>query len=240
VLGVDPDPSLPESLKLTLFSRRFAKLLEDTQKGVGPETVKLLRQGLRDDLDRYAGLVRGGQGLRAETKFLKKVGTNSQELIVPLSFRINARLLLVGERACVDCLPEVIATVDTMGEDVNWAAAAYACDKIMSAMVAGKSPAPPNLAQYQEWRTAQKKTAFFDYRRIDLPSYKSPRRPNERATAMGAAPDFSAGTVSAESPPDYAVYRTPRQGADHYLDRSGNTQVARQIVAFARKLIASK
>jgi hypothetical protein len=240
IQDASPLPSLPDSLKLILYSRRFAKLLEDTAGGVPPEQAAAMRDSLRDDLRRYRRLVKEGQTLDANTLPLSRVGGDSQDLIVMLLFRVNSQLLVAGERSIRECLPEVLETVDTLGQDVNWCAASYACDKILAGMK-GRPVTPQQravLEEYDAWKRDLGDPGFFTYKVEKMPSFRSLQRPYERATSMGAPVDASAGTVSVELPSIYKVYTGPMDNKRRFLDVDGKTPTARKVVEFARKLQA--
>jgi hypothetical protein len=235
-------PPLPDSLKLILYSRRFAKLLEDTAGGVPPELAAAMRESLRDDLRRYSRLVKEGQKLDANSLPASRADGESQDLIVMLLFRVNSQLLLIGERCVVECLPEVLETVDTLGQDVNWCAGSYACDKILAGLKS--RPVPPQqqaaLEEYDRWKRDLGDPGFFTYKVEKMPSFRSLQRPYERATSMGAPVDASPGTVSVELPSIFKVYIGSLGKNRRYIDVNGKLPTARKVVEFARKLQAQQ
>ena len=231
-----PEVARPSSLRLILYSRRFAKLLEETQGELSERQIEPIISCLREDLIHWRELLAGGQNLRSASRPLQLPDHDSSDLIRPLTFRINAMVLLIGERSIEQGLPLVLEAVDTIGIDTNWSCVAYACDKILSTKDLGKLKSAQKgiLDEYLAWKAALENKSFSSYKVIDLPSFRSARRPYERATSMGVGVDFSEGKVSAEVPPIYPYCKVG--GPDVYLDPTGTTPIAKQIIAFARKL----
>ncbi len=241
VLPGEARPALPESLKRILYSRRFAKLLEDTRDGVSKEQRLLLKNNLRKDLAHFRQLVQDGQDLSSPVRLFKKVGTKSEDLLVPLSYRINAQVLLIGQRSVDECLPEIVDVAQVMGEHTNWSAVAYACGKILDQMNTGLAPSEQQgiLAEYAAWKAVPENSALLTRPSQMVPSFMSTQRPFERATSMGAPLDRSEGEIRIELPPMYEVFVTSSPGeSGKYIDISGKSAAARVIVGFAEKVAA--
>jgi len=240
VLDADPRPSLPSSLKLIVYSRRFAKLLEETRSGLTGRQIAATVSRLQDDLLRWKELVSSGQSL-VGGQALVRVDRDSAELIVPLTIRINATILFMGERTAHPGLPAILESVDTLGNHTNWSAVGYACDKIMSSMPReGLSQEQlAVLASYATWKKKSEHGKFFQYTVAELPSFRSPRRPFERATSLGAEVDLSHGTITVEFPPMYTVVVLLERAGGGYYDPSGQNVVAQQVVEYARQFCSA-
>lgn len=245
VVAVQPNPVLPESLKTILYCRRFAKLLEDTRGGVTPDQVAAIREGMRHDTTLLRKLVDGGlQSFDDRVQMWHDRNKKSDELLWPLTMRINAQVLLIGERSVTECLPEVLDVPDAMGEHTNWCVVAYACDKILTQMSSGSVSDQQRqiLTEYAAWREPQKNSGLFAYQSQTLAPFRSPERPLGRATSTGAPVGASKETVVVEIPATYKVLQTPADnGKTGYLDVSkGRTATAKEVVTFARRVAALK
>jgi hypothetical protein len=240
VLDTDPEPSAPGCLQLIVYGRRFAKLLEETRLGLTGAQVAATVSRLQDDLRKWQEVVSNGQTLWDRVRYYKRVDRDSSELVVPLTMRINATILLIGERAVYAGLPAVVQSVDTLGNDTNWSAVGYACDKIMSSMPReGLSPDQlATLASYEDWKSKSDHPGFFQYKVVELPSFRSSRRPFERATSLGAEVDESQGTITVELPPIYDVWRSARERGT-YGDPTGQNLIGKQVVEYARQFCAA-
>ena len=233
VVNTQASPAHPSSLKLIVYSRRFAKLVEHGREGLtGEERLGIVKQ-LKLDLARWRSLWADGWRIRTGIRTLHSVTKKSDELIIPVTYRINATMILVGAFSIEEALPVVIEGVDTLGVDTNWSAAGYACDKILTSLHSKELGAEERriLNEYDAWKT-QQNTKVFEYEILELPSFKSARRPCERATSLGAALDLSEGTVSIEMPPQYS-YWNMREGKG-YHDLTGSAEVQRRAIDFAK------
>lgn len=210
IQDAEPTPSHPSSLKLIIHSRRFAKLMDHSHRGLTGEEIAMITGLLRSDLSRWRKLWSKGQRIRARTTILHSVKKPSDELIVPLTFRINTMILFVGASSLRETLPLVLEAVEVLGEDTNWAAVGYACDKILtSTEVENLGPEQRRvLEKYRAWKTKEK-VRILEYETIKLPSFDSLRRPFDRSASLGAAVDFSTGKTIIEIPPQH-TYVTRR------------------------------
>jgi hypothetical protein len=240
--NMDSIPASPASLKLIIYSRRFAKLIEHGREGLTEEEKTGIVNQLKNDLAKWKKLWNDGQKFRGEGitgYLLHSPDINSEDLIVPLTFRINSMILLAGALYIDELLPLVIECVDTIGEDTNWSAVGYACDKILNSLDSKKLNTVQKkiLNEYQAWQSKQY-TSIFEYDKVELPSYKSSRRPFERATSPGANEDISAGKVSIEMPLQY-LYITLRQDKGYY-DPTGISEVQKKVIDFAKAYSKTK
>jgi hypothetical protein len=245
-LDVDPQPVLPESAKLIVHSRRFAKLMKDTAgvkwNAERDRTLKLLQA----DTVHWAKLYSEGQ--RPEGDFmLTKVGENSSNLIVPLMFRMNTSLLLIAQHPDPACLPAVVQHAKTLGDNyTNWAIAALAADRIMSAA----SPSGwtkdqlAALEHYRTWKRGSKPAEFTTYVVVDLPSYESPNRPYDRASSVGVKPSWGNpdDKISVVVPQLYKVYLLGTSpDARTFSDlNSGKAELAKRILNFSGQVVGDK
>ena len=237
-------PATPKSLNLIIYSRRFAKLLEETQGKISRQRIASITNHLRSDLAHWRELTAAGQSLVAPSILVKAADRDSSDLIFPLTLRINATILLIGERSLEEGLPPVLEAVHTIGADTNWALVGYTCDKIMSVMDREKLNAEEKqiLSEYDRWKAGLENKSFSQYEVVELPSFRSTRRPFERATSLGAKVSFEGGKVSVEMPPLYTVILVSlsAEDQDRYYDPSGNNAVAKEIVEYARRLHSAK
>lgn len=233
IQDAEPSPSHPSSLQLIIYSRRFAKLVGHGHGGLTPEQRAMITHLLRSDLSRWRTLWSEGQRIRAPITLFHSVNKASDKLIAPLTFRINSAILLVGACSLRESLPAVLESVEVLGEDTNWAAVGYACDKILtSTQVEGLGAERRRiLGEYQDWK-AKEGAGILEYETTELPSFDSLRRPFERATSLGAAVDFSTGKTLIEIPPQH-TYITLRGGKGYY-DPTGSSAVLKKVVAFAK------
>lgn len=239
VTNASLNPPLPSFLRLIIYSRRFAKLVEHGHEGLSEEERLGIAKQLKLDLAQWRSLWDDGQRIRAKVKRLHSVTKRSDELIIPVTLRINATILLAGACSIEESLPLVIESAETLGDDTNWSATGYACDKILSSLDSKTLGAEQQriLDEYHAWKSPQR-TKIFEYETVELPSFKSPRRPYERATSLGAALDLTEGTVSIEMPPQY-TYHILRQNRG-YFDPTGSSEVLRKATEFAKAFCEAK
>lgn len=242
IMDVNPEPASPESLKLIVYSRRFAKLLEHAGNGLDPADAMEVVALLRDDLARWEGLWAQGQRIRALsvwTHIPTKPMGGGETLIVPLTYRINATVLLAGALELQEALPSVVQMSKTLGDDVNWSAAGYASDKILMSLDLEELSLERRavVEQYQAWKSGQEQ-GIFAYERVELPSFASARRPFERATWLGASVDISAGSVVVEIPHQFG-YR-PFASGEGYSDSRGRSPILKEVVAYAEAYCQAK
>jgi hypothetical protein len=234
----EPRATTPDGVFLILHSRRFAKMLEETQGGLTSDQILTVTNRLSADIEQWAKLAQRGQKLRGVSVTFGGPSYKTEDLLFPLTFRINSAILLLGERSVREGLPLILKSADVTGVDTNWSGCAYACDKILMSMERGSLPASQAavLDSYRQWKVGEANKSFAEYKVIDLPSYRSAQRPHERATSMGLPASNEKGTVSVEVPPIYRVYllQQPENGSP-YLDTSGTTEVAKHVVEYARK-----
>lgn len=235
IMNAEPNPAHPACLKFIIYSRRFAKLVEHGYKGFTvKERLSIVRQ-LKQDLVGWRRLWADGQRIRANVTIFHSVKKRSDELIAPLSIRINATMLLAGAFCIEEALPSVIESVETLGLDTNWSAAGYTCDKILTSLDSRELNAAQQkiIDEYHAWKAIQN-GKIFGYETVELPSFRSPRRPFERATSLGASLDFSEGKISIEIPPQY-LYLTPSlHQAEGYYDPTGSSEILKRTIDFAR------
>ncbi|MHC4212908.1 MAG: hypothetical protein ACYSWP_05975 [Planctomycetota bacterium] len=232
-------PVRPSGLKLIVFSRRFAKLMEHGYEGLTEEGKLSVIDLLKSDLVRWKKLYAEGQRIRAPVTYYGRPGKRSEELIVPLSMRINVTTLFIGQFSIEKALGPVLESVETFGVDTNFSAVGYACDKILSSLN------PDNLSgdcrgvidKYHTWRTTEK-PKILEYKTLELPSYRSSRRPAERATSLGAALDFSKGKIRIELPPQFRYL--PMRDEEGYYDPTGSTEILKKVINFAKDYCKAK
>jgi hypothetical protein len=244
VLQNDPSATTPDGIVMIVHSRRFAKLLEETKDGLTDAQVASVAQRLDADVLQWAKLSHDGQSLRASSITFGGPNYKTEDLLFPLTFRMNVAILLLGERSARGGLTSVLKSVDVTGVDTNWSACAYACDKIMTAAAKDALPAGQAavIASYRKWKSGLENKRFEEYKVVEFPSYRSAQRPNERATSTGLPVDTDKGTVSVEMPPIYDVVllQQPMDGSP-YLDMTGTTtDIAKRIVEYARQFDAAE
>ena len=239
ILGETGLPSHPFCLKSTVYSRRFAKLIEHGHKGLTEQEKSGILDLLNSDIVRRKRLCAEGQSIRAKTGYFDKPGIASEDLIFPLSMRINATILFIGQFSMEQALGSVLETADTFGVDTNFSAVGYACDKILSSLKSDNLSGQRRriIDEYRTWRSTEK-PEILEYKTLELPSYQSPRRPFERATSLGADLDFSKGKVKIEMPPQYQ-YFTLRDDKGYY-DPTGSTEILKKVIKFAQDYYKAK
>jgi len=241
ILNADSLPSLPGSALLIIYSRRFAKLLEETRSGPSDRQITALMTCLASDTAKWTALAEDGQSLVAQVVLLHGHIEDQSDLIVPLTFRINATILLMGQRSIQAGLPLIVEAADTLDEDTNWAIVGYACDKILSTV--DRTQVSPGqqavLQQYATWKASVSNNSFSDYKVVELPTFRSTRRPHERATHMGAPIEFPEGSISVEFPPMFTYFKRRSSHQERYHDPKGQAPVAKRIVEFARRFLAA-
>ena len=205
--GPDAGVTSGYAVQTILYSRRFAKLMEDTQ-GVLSDSQKATIVGcLRKDIAKVRQLLdedRAHMGGWSDGWSPEEAG----EFLEPLSYRMSATELLIGQRAIVEALPVIIESVNVRleAEIPNWVAAGYACDKILCAIdpssVAGEQR--EILETYLRGRPKRltREGSLLQYRTVEMPSFRAPVRPRDRASILGAREDHSRGTIIIEIPPD--------------------------------------
>jgi hypothetical protein len=240
VIGnMDSIPASPSSLKLIIYSKRFSKLIEHGREGLTEEEKSDIVNQLKNDLAKWKKLWADGQRIRSKVTILHSGTNSSEELMVPLTIRINTAILLTGAYSIEESLPVVIKIVDTIGVDTNWSAVGYACDKILCSLNSKKLNKQQQkiIDEYQAWRSKQDER-IFEYEKVVLPSYKSSRRSFERATSLGANEDFSNDKVSIEMPLQY-LYITLREDKGYY-DPIGISEIQKKVVDFAKAYSKTK
>ena len=239
ISDAEPRTALPSSLKLIVHSRRYAKLIEHGKNGLTDKEKSSLTSRLSSDLARWRKLWSDGQRPRASSIALHRVDQSSEELIVPLTYRINAAVLLAEALSVEEALPSIIQCVDTLGEDTNWSAVGYACDKILGSLdTKTLNPEQQGIVEgYYAWKDGQDAKAF-DYETQEFPSFKSPTRPFERATALGANSDVLQDKVCIELPTQYYYMLLPE--GKGYFDMTGYysdisySDIQKKVVSFAK------
>jgi len=233
-------PAQSGLLQRIAFSRRFAKLVEEMREG-GPseDQIQTLLTRYRSDIEKLrtqrAKIEAGGEiyGFHTGATFDPSL-EDPTDLCNPLCYRISATELLIGQFGVYEALPLVLESLQAREGSMtfNWTGAAYVCDKLLVAE-------PPDTCtkaqralrdEYLQWRAAMSDRSVFKYVQVEVPTYRSARRPHERATAMGESVSTQEGTVEIEYPPVYDsefVLRVPSQPPAHPLQPD--------IVAFARR-----
>ena len=236
IQDAEPQPAYPSSLKLIIYSRRYAKLIEDGNAGLTDKDKLSIARQLSQDLACWRNLWSDGQRIRSAKQILHSVQKNSDELIIPLTFRINSTMLLVGAFSVEEALPQVIESIETLGDDTNWSVAGYTCDKILEALNTKKLNVEQQgiIDEYSAWKDKQE-TKIFEYETKELPSFKSPKRPFERATSLGASLDISQGKVILEMPTQYSYLALTQEKG--YFDPTGYSEVQRKVVSFAKSYL---
>ena len=231
--GADPAPMVPASLQRIFFCRRFAKLLEVSTGGLSLEQRDIVHRQIREDLASWTKLREEGQNpVSGPVRHPEQAGEQS---IVPLSYRINAVLLLMGQRPELEHLELILLAFNTKQDRANLSAIGYAADKVlMEAMKSDdlSADAVKILDGYTAWK-AENGKFFTNYRADKFPSHRSARRPQERATYVGVPLDFEAGTVTIEVPPLYPVLHGVSASCSRRDPLRGD-ETARKIVDFAR------
>lgn len=229
--------AIPASLKLILFSRRYVKLLEETADGLSDAQRDVLRESIERDLNKLGGMLDAGQRFYGG-QTLSRPGTPAEDLLIPLSLRLHAALLLAGHRDAGELLPLVVRYAEVMGEHVNTSLALFVCDRLLLAQIERRGLHPLGRAvldDYKAWRTTvSQETGVFEYEVLELPGYRSAARPGDRAVAIGSAVDGSAGTVRFACPPMYRVYMRAGGG---YLCTGGEDKTAREVIGYARRFV---
>ena len=106
----------------------------------------------------------------------------------------------------------------------NWVAAAYACDKILCAIDPGSVAGEQReiLETYLRGRPERqaRERSLLQYRTEEMPSFRSPIRPYDRASILGAAEDRSRETIAIEIPPYRGEGMAPnlRLAVKYYYD----------------------
>jgi len=198
-------PCFPATLKSIIYSRGFAKLMEETEAGPSEQQITAIASCLRGDLATW----REHWDPEDEDLFLPPLvwGPNPEEKLEPVSHRINAMVLLIGERSIRECLPLIVETFDTQGQYVNYSAVGYACDKILRSVDQSTLNREQKaiLDEYFAWKAqmvGHGYPEFEEYQVLELPTFRSARRPHEPATTFGPV-DFSEGRLTVEVPPQY-------------------------------------
>jgi hypothetical protein len=139
----------------------------------------------------------------------------------------------MGEFSIQEGLPVILKTTETFGEDTNWSAVGYACDKILTSLNQDNlgDERRKIVDEYRAWKAAEK-PKVLDYKVIELPSYQSPLRPFERATSLGANLDLSKGTIKIEMPPQYLYFILSKDYS--YYDPYGNSEIQKKVISFAK------
>ncbi len=235
----EPEPAHPSCLKLTVYSRRFAKLIEHGRAGLADKEISNAVSLLRSDLVRWRDLWAQGQRIRAPERLLQSQERQSDQLITPLALRINTTILFMGAFSLEEALPLLVETAGTLGVDTNWSAVGYACDKVLSSLnleeLSGECRTV--VEQYRAWR-ATEKPKLLEYKTLELPSYKSAIRPFERAAILEAQLDYSEGKVIIDMPPQFP-YLTLRDDQG-YFDPTDSTEILKKVVNFARAYCGAK
>jgi len=223
----------PSSLRMTIYCRRFAKLMEETEGGLSANQVEAILNRLEIDLAQWGGLSASGQSLAAEVVTTGGGELNHSDLIVPLTTQINATILLIGERSVEEALPLVLEAVDTIGADTCWAVVGYACDKIMTSMADRQMTTAQRqvVEEYLEWKEGLENKSFSEYTVGGL----DPFRTTEWRWYVG-----DEGEIQVELPPYYNVlYGWPDGNVNAepvQMDSSGNNRIAQRIVEDARRI----
>lgn len=238
----DGTPTTPESLLFIIYSRRFAKLLDDSKGGLSPAQTAIVSKRIRSDIEHWHRLSASGQSFRRSEIITGGPQYKTEDLLYQIGYRINAGVLLAGECAARECLPAALEAVDALGADANLSAGAYACDKILS-LTDYEAMDWRQVAvakKYLAWKGTVRENAFASYESVKVPSFMSKARPFDRATAMGLPVDSSQGEITIEVPPVFKLWKES-QGSDEavWKDYTECSGVALLIIDFARKFEAA-
>ncbi len=234
-------PVLPESLDWILRGRRYGKLVEEVMAKGGEEHVPTILAQLTKDAAAWKILQAAGKRV-TDNQRLSAPGEKGETFPTPLMYRMNASVLLLGQRPSGAGLAGVMTYVDALGEDVNWAAAGFAARRCIESLPReslNKGQAEV-LTRYDQWKQGETPGRFTQDRELTLPDYRSPIRPGDLATisipagGVQVTPPLQTITVYAPRPYTVAVQSAT---ASIYLDISkGGTATAMQAVGFASEL----
>lgn len=228
-------PTLPESVDRIILSRRFAKLVDELRRDRSGENRLELQKLLASDLRKWADLYAAGQkpylggGLGGPSR-------NPETLILALTYRLNATLLVLCQDPQPSTLGAAIKYADVMKEDgANWAIAGLAVSSVLE-----------HLPQ-SEMSDAQKRVVD-QYSVFKLANVKSQKALAARQLTVSAVAaigrDAEAGVpkprLMIQGPPLYRLrVRQDRTEAIYYdLDR-GN-ELNQRVVEFGRQFEALK
>jgi hypothetical protein len=242
VMDVNPFPALPETARLIVFSRRFAKLVEEMKSQDIQARRADVRKHIDADLKQWKKLYDSGERLTG-IMYTNVPGRDTSDLILPLTMRIHAELLLLAQFPSVEDLGVLSQYVDTLGSDVNYGVASFLAQEILA--VTDGSTIPQNrrvlLDDYRNWLILPDVQKLIASQSIRLPSYRAAVRPNERASAMGARQKeaVEGQPLQLKIPRVFRVWARFDKSKNVYIyeDGSGGAlEASKKAVDFARKL----
>ncbi len=211
-----------------VVSRRYAKLVEDLGGPDAKPCAERLVLQLTEDAAKFARM-RAGWKPEYEWECFGNVGAtydpnleDQSDLASALASRLYACQMLVGHFQIAQALPQVLEAVDAMEGSllINWGAAMYACDKVLSAEPNAVA-VPTQLGvreEYLAWKRSlveknPERGRFFDYQTEELFSVVNEGGPG----------------VTVECPPLIS------QGMSRAALRPEGPQ--QEVVAFARRFV---
>jgi hypothetical protein len=236
-----PLPQLPESLPRIVMSRRFAKMLEELRGVEGDANRRILHSQISFDLAQWRRLYDSGQRLYGDTIHVERRGMSTEELMVPLTYRLNMGLLLLSEEPRISTLSAAIAYADTLKEDANWALAGFAVSRTFDTLPADEfnGRRRETLATYLEMKETPELQKLIVGQPVILPSFRSVVRPGDRTAVMGAPvqqTDFP--DVAVIMPPQYRVRVNVDKSQDIYSDTRHGTEANKRLVELGRQFPA--
>ena len=240
------------NLKILAHTRRFAKLSEDLSKDKNGEVAQTVLDLLEKDIEKFVPLRQYQEkhtpypnnriliisaGENGESALYSDAYEDQSDLINPLANRMNVAVMLIGQFKIAEGLPLVLDDIAVRDKTVlaNWSNAAYASDKILSSHLLGSMTDEQASIQmeYLEWKESldEKNRSFFDYERVELPSFRSISRPYGRIAKMGGGIDPAKGY------PSVWVEYPPMDFSEDFVKLKG-PQV--EVVEFARRFVEAK
>jgi hypothetical protein len=240
VMDVNPMPALPETAKLIVSSRRFAKLAEEMNAG----DKKALREAVVTQLDadvaQWKKLYAAGDRLYDGNILMSVPGRDPSELMVPLTMRLHAELLLLAQAPSVDDLAVVSRYAEALDSDANYGVAGFVAQEALATLDEAAVPdqARGLLAEYRTWVASPDVQRLIAGRTVTMPSYRSDVRPNERTSSLGFRPTGdSRPPVRIKSPPFFPVRVRSDKSQGVYHDASGGAlEASKRMVDVARQM----
>ena len=233
-------PALPETAKLIVSSRRFAKLAEEMNAG----DKKALREAVVTQLDadvaQWKKLYAAGDRLYDGNILMSVPGRDPSELMVPLTMRLHAELLLLAQAPSVDDLAVVSRYAEALDSDANYGVAGFVAQEALATLDEAAVPdqARGLLAEYRTWVASPDVQRLIAGRTVTMPSYRSDVRPNERTSSLGFRPTGdSRPPVRIKSPPFFPVRVRSDKSQGVYHDASGGAlEASKRMVDVARQM----
>ena len=235
-------PTANAHVMLIVNSRRYAKLLEELSGPDGTSHFTELLTQLDADIQKFTDMRQGEKepfGLMSGFPTYSPKFKDQSDLPNPLACRILVAEMLVGQVNIQAGLPKVLDAVKAMKGSmfINWSAAAYACDKTLTAIsdTTHTSTQQKVHEEYMAWKQAHVESGpemkkYFEYISKELPSSSALIRPHELAAAMGASSSEPTKKVRVEYPNPNIMHTgngiQPPEGSPY-----------QEVVAFAQRFV---